>query len=716
MHMSHVRLQLWVFIGFTCCRAAAVQDYAAFGYPDENGDFVLTEEGRKIAEKTPILPEARFWGTKPLGEQGRLKWPTNFARRAVFRNPSRCSTGGGFVLSGDGRHVSVVVLSKEKLIAKLANEFAWHLGEMTGVETKCVTTLPGDGFPAVVFGRDEAARLFDVDLSVLGPETAVVRRKGEWLYIGGNTVGPSHALTYVLESLGCRYLWPGRLGKVIPRLKKVVLHDVDLVREPEFSFRRRQYEYSPDLPRRKRQLESLGLDPADVLKRWRASGVDHPGNRGFWAWHGVDDIFMLPRESLRRYSWGHSFGDYRKRFLESHPEWFALQRDGTRGVYGLSLCLSNEALAHQAAEDKIAFLRAHPEYVGVSICLPDGDYSAPCMCEGCRRLDPPNGKVSPMNVYKPVHVKVPYVSMTDRMLVFANRVAEIVAKELPDRKLCIYAYSRNVDPPLLVRPHPSLVVENVAGNFLDMSHAEKSLAGWGATCGMQVWRPNFLIGFRVPLPQCWAERIFNQLEDAKANGLKGFEVSNVCEQWSPKGFTWYAIAKAMVNHGRESFDDVRDGWCSGFGPAAKTVKRYLAAVEDASWRAYARVFEAGFPDATSWQNVDEKARCLIDELDRRNLPALLSKAEAEASGDAEARERVRYLAVGTECLKRYVELAHAKEACDKARFESVRKEFMDYVRAEAARDLTAVFPVQLAEGWNAPYMKTVVKQKKKETK
>jgi hypothetical protein len=317
-----------------------------------------------------------------------------------------------------------------------------------------------------------------------------------------------------------------------------------------------------------------------------------------------------------------------------------------------------------------------------------------------------------MNVYKPIHVKVPYVSMTDRVLAFANRVAEIVAKELPDRKLCIYAYSRNVDPPILVRPHPSLVVENVAGSLLDMSYAEKSLSGWGAACGMQVWRPNFLIGFRVPLPQCWAGRIFNQLEDAKANGLKGFEVSNVCEQWSPKGFTWYAIAKAMVNHGRESFDDVRDGWCAGFGPAAGTVKQYLATVEDASWAAYARVFAEGFPDATSWQNVDEKARCLIDELDRRNLPGLISRAEAEAAGDAEARERVRYLAVGTECLRRYVELARAKEACDKERFEAVRREFLDYVRAEAAHDLTAVFPAQLAEGWNAPYMKTVIKQRK----
>ena len=93
--MNHSCLLVCVFIVSTYCRAAAIPDYAALGYPDENGNFVLTEEGRKVAEKTKILPEARFWGTKPLGESGNLSWPTGFQHHAVFRRAAQRPTDDG---------------------------------------------------------------------------------------------------------------------------------------------------------------------------------------------------------------------------------------------------------------------------------------------------------------------------------------------------------------------------------------------------------------------------------------------------------------------------------------------------------------------------------------------------------------------------------------------------------------------------------------------
>ena len=187
-------------------------NYDALGYPDENGNFVLTEEGRKLAEKTPVLPDARLWGTKPLGEPGYLTWPTNFARRAKFCNPALRPEGPGLVLFDGPRRAVVVNLLKEKFIAKLSDEFAWHMEKMTGTEVERTKAFPPESRPAVVFGEDDAARAFGVDLAALEPETAVVKRKGEWLYVGGKGLGANHALTYVLESLGCRYLWPGALG------------------------------------------------------------------------------------------------------------------------------------------------------------------------------------------------------------------------------------------------------------------------------------------------------------------------------------------------------------------------------------------------------------------------------------------------------------------------------------------------------------------------
>ena len=511
----------------------------------------------------------------------------------------------------------------------------------------------------------------------------------------------------MLESLGCRYLWPGALGKVIPKKARVVLHDTSLSREPEFVCRKRQYEYSPVL--QKGPIGWLGLDPEDYVKRWNAATTDRPGNRSFWNWHGVDEHYLLWPRMLPSYPWGHSFSDYRKRFLKEHPEWFALQRDGTRGAYGKALCLSNDELARQAAADRIEYLRKTPHAVAASICLPDGDYSSQCMCENCRRLDPANGPEIKMTAFKPQNFSYPYVSLTDRVLHFANRVAELVTREMPDKKLCLYAYSNQEAPPVRLKPHPALVIVNVAGRLQDMGHAERCLAAWGATGNMQTWRPNFLIGVRSPLPQNYAERIFNQMEDAKANGLKGFEISNICEQWSVKGFTWYAMAKTMVNHKRESFAEVLGGWCSaGFGPAAKTVKRYLATVEEASWAAIERQVAAGMHKLPVWHSIDEKAWALIDELEKRNLSAILAQAQAEVAGDEESLARVKFLAVGMEFLKRYGELGRAKSAGDKERFETLQKELLDFVRAEALRDPVAAFPAQLGE-INVPYVRTKMK-------
>ena len=109
-----------------------------------------------------------------------------------------------------------------------------------------------------------------------------------------------------------------------------------------------------------------------------------------------------------------------------------------------------------------------------------------------------------------------------------------------------------------------------------------------------------------------------------------------------------------------------------------------------------------------WHSKDEKAWILIDELEKRNLPSIVAQARAEAAGDKEALSRVEFLATGMEYLKRYGELARAKSAGDKERFETLRNGLLDFVRSEALRDPVAVFPVQFGE-LNVPYVRTKMK-------
>ena len=138
------------------------------------------------------------------------------------------------------------------------------------------------------------------------------------------------------------------------------------------------------------------------------------------------------------------------------------------------------------------------------------------------------------------------------------------------------------------------------------------------------------------------------------------------------------------------------------------MKRYLSAVEEASWAAAERSAAEGHESLSDWRAVDERAWILIDELEKRSLPDILAQAMSEAAGDEEARARVAFLATGMEYLRRYGELARAKSAGEKDRFEALRRDLVGFVRAESARDPVAVFPAQLGEV-NVPFMRSNAK-------
>ena len=51
------------------------------------------------------------------------------------------------------------------------------------------------------------------------------------------------------------------------------------------------------------------------------------------------------------------------------------------------------------------------------------------MCEKCRRLDPVNAPKIAWRYYRPDCVQTNYVSLTDRVIHFSNKVAEGVLRE-----------------------------------------------------------------------------------------------------------------------------------------------------------------------------------------------------------------------------------------------------------------------------------------------
>ena len=417
---------------------------------------------------------AEAWNPVPLGEPGALKVETKLRNepKLVDAIPARPE---GIVLFDDTRAAVVatdfknrITNSQSRNLKTLADEIRWHLAEMTGREVKLVDLSEAKPSPS-----SPVIELVELDVP---SQTAVIRIEANKVVIGGDGTGVNHAMTYFLESLGCRYLWPGRSGKVIPKRKRVVLPKIALNEAPKFEYIRRIWAPAArvvgDDGRGAETFKFLGIDRAAFAKRYAACLIDRPGNRGFYAWHGFGDRMLYKSRQTKPtlqdvHDGGHYFGHYYAKFSKEHPDWFALQPDGTRvnRYRHPRLCLSNEGLIQEVIRDRIEFFRKNPTAKSASLCMPDGDRDSVCMCENCRRLDPVNAAKCGFSYYNPDRHVTNYVALTDRVLWFCNRVAEGVLKECPGKQLKTFVYSNYVRPPVKVTPHPALVLFNVEGNL-----------------------------------------------------------------------------------------------------------------------------------------------------------------------------------------------------------------------------------------------------------
>ena len=492
----------------------------------------------------------------------------------------------------------------------------------------------------------------------------------------------------MLESLGCRYLWPGKLGKVIPKKTEVVLPEIDLFNVPQLKMRAIR-EGAELGTRHGATTEALGFDRTEFENRQRAANCDHPGNRSFWRWHGVNDGKGTPgqKPGPGKYKWGHYFKDYIDRYMDKYPEWFALQPDGTRRQSEKErpcFCLSNEELIRETIENLVADFARNPGAVALSACLPDGGHSSPCMCERCRRLDPPNAAPRTYRMYSPKSGEFQYYGMTDRVFWFMNRLADGVAARLPGKKLTTYAYSYYTDPPKLVRPSRNLVLLSVAGDYVNAyprkdggdsrGYARENMAAWSSFGNDLLWRPNCIRGFNCVIPQNCSRRIFNDLETFKANGTVGTDFDCNDEQWAIKGLTFYMTAKGHINADHLDYDTLLDDYCSAFGAAKDEVKTYFLELEKTTEAAAdRRCGIAGY----------------VDFFDPTPFAAILARAAAKADGDALAARRVRFLSVGLEYARRVKRNKAAALAKDPKYMEYL-EEYRDFMHEMYKDDDTFV--------------------------
>lgn len=497
----------------------------------------------------------------------------------------------------------------------------------------------GTNAPAafILLGEGKLAQQLGVSSDGLGPGGIRIQTFPNALVLLGPDAktpsdpwGTHYAVTTFLdETLGCKFLWPTESGLVIPARKTVQVSGLDIRKTPALRQRMmRSMGYNDRL--------QLGLDRLSVTKdeflKWRE--VKSPD---WFRWHRMGgtlglvggDGSILPKDAWER-------------FGKEHPDWFAMQADGSRdippGETRPRLCKSNSALIEAIAAEKIKELKANPAQGSVSLMTHDGGQMGMCLCPACKAMDPPDGKVTKIWTFDHATKKIEwfdYRSLTDRMFSFYNAIAEKVAKEYPDVLFCGQAYSVYSAPPLKTKLHRNIIIRYVGINYMTDKLRQEGLRDWDTwsdAASKLYFRPNLLLaGRKEGTPVVYVHKLARDFRHLVSTGMLGTDFDSVAHNWATQGLNYYLLAKLHWNPDLD-VDEAIDDYCrAGFGNGWKYVRKYLVRLEKLTDRMAAK--ELFILDLYTAEEIADLRGCL-------------DAAEKKAAGDTASLRRISFLRRG----------------------------------------------------------------------
>lgn len=311
---------------------------------------------------------------------------------------------------------------------KAASELQRYIKKITGADlTIRFGELPESN--AIVLGKHPFTRELVGDLlndDVLGYDGIILKTAGNRLILAGHK-GQSqlYAVYSFLQRLGCRFYLPHPDGEVVPRSDTIAVDSIDYVHKPDF------------------------LSRVFWNNNYVRPGLAHPDWYDDWATRVFQGGLEIRHSHIYKYICPE------KTYFSEHPEYFPLIPNNQGGLQRApkgQLCLSNPGVVRLAADYSIESFRKAKELACSS--LSPNDSKGWCQCESCTAMDSPD----------------PNVGVAWRVLKFNNQVAEIVAREFPDKWLAYYAEYMNLPgPPVGMKAHKMIMP--VIVNRYDMMHS-----------------------------------------------------------------------------------------------------------------------------------------------------------------------------------------------------------------------------------------------------
>lgn len=573
------------------------------------------------------------------------------------------------IADGQTKAIIAVPLKASRAATDGAKILCEHLYEMSGAHLKVlkekdlgqVRIVDGHIEPAsaeaaaktfILVGEGELVKKLGQSSKGLGPGGVLIRSVGNALVLLGpddktpsDPLGSRYAVTTFLEDiLGCRYLWPGQSGKVVPKRRTITVRELNVRYTP--LLQQRNIRWSGYSSRIQEGLNRLKFSKEDFLKAREKPSATQSSSSNWMGWHRMGGTLGLRTGDgtiLPAKTWD--------RFLREHPEWFAMQLDGSRyfdpNWERPRLCKSNPALIEAIVQEKLKELERNPGQKSVSLMTNDGGGKAGfCMCDACKAMDPPEGR--PTNIWTYEHKsgrtkRFDYVSLTDRMIHFYNAIAEKVSEVHPDVLFTGQAYSIYSSPPVKEKLHPQIAIRFVhsPGHYASDELRMQGMADWDAwakAAKMIYYRPNSLLwGRHEGTTGVFVHKLADDFRHITHNKCVGTDFDSCMHHWATQGLNYYVLAKLHWNPDLD-VDEIIDDYCrSGFGDAAEAVKQYFLRIEQLTNETAAKKIE----DTRNIDVTEPYTPQIINE-----LREYLNDADKAAGSNTQVHERISFLRVG----------------------------------------------------------------------
>ena len=231
-------------------------------------------------------------------------------------------TANAMVIAKDGTPAATIVISADAgdKVRSAAAELRSYIEKISGAKLPLVTDGDATKGPVILVGRSKLTDAANVKIPsglthARREEGFVIHCRGDRLILAGNNQGSYHGTQYAvyefLERLGVRWFMPGEFGEIVPELATIQFADVQVRETPDFVMRSRWFMGQHLVP------EANELD-----SQWKLRNKMSP-------MHEVSQFKMGGDSSVRTV--------IDKTLFKEHPEYFAMNADGTRSEYLPSL-------------------------------------------------------------------------------------------------------------------------------------------------------------------------------------------------------------------------------------------------------------------------------------------------------------------------------------------------------------------------------------------